>query len=898
MTVATANSGINTTASSDIFQILLQDESGQTILGIDDGTLRQTLQIIITNISGRNIESQNLAAYPVSPTNYHFRVRFRPGTLLLSNQITLLEANQGWKVYQEGHDFYFLFPGVLTINNGNSITLSLQNISAAPEGGSRGTRVEVIFDKFKYQGTNEELGGTRLQYLNIVNQRGRQQIPLYAGFIGSNTILNDGTANDLILTIQFLPNASVNFQVVGQTPETSTTTKDAVMSLQAAQLDSSQVNDSNINIVLVKDAQSIPPVLNSASGSTGSTEITYYLQGTQTTAGSLGLRGVNQNSQSQGTVEEIVNDGATKFTISFDTDNSAAWALTTPSDANGVSITVDNQFPNAARWVGGKIERIGMAPQWSFICETGWSTTGREEILRLRITNLKTNLPPGYANLYVNYENIPGYWDGRIRCPIHKGALVYRNDRIGVGTNNPNTKLEVAGGRLRVSRSDSSNAGVIEISNGSKTNYLFTDGTSGHLYLRTDSANHHLILQGDGASHGNVGIGTTNPLDRLQVGEGAYKTAMGKSATQELDYGTSYIAFNGARNALGEWVFDTDNMNNGGVVIYGGIAHGLSIATIPSTGGTQKKLSDRDIFNAIKLRINANGNVGIGTTNPQAKLEVPGGAIFSGVAVGVDPPGDVNPPFPYETVSTTNTGYNLRLHSSQGIHFHAGNQSVPQMGIYANGNVEIITDLLLKRFPANDTTQSLTKLSLVNRRAGGALQEWALYTSAVGGGFGVNPNAFEIWEYPATLSRFQIRSGGNTILVPKGGNVGIGTESPLEQLHVSSNLRVDGELRTITGQKPIIAQRFSQTVSTSSSPYSGSNNFNTNYQADAYFVVSSRFQTSAGTLTLSNINNLWHINLSWSFPTPGPGVPTPPSSITYTADLTFIHRSLIHRIGL
>jgi hypothetical protein len=69
--------------------------------------------------------------------------------------------------------------------------------------------------------------------------------------------------------------------------------------------------------------------------------------------------------------------------------------------------------------------------------------------------------------------------------------------------------------------------------------------------------------------------------------------------------------------------------------------------------------------------------------------------------------------------------------------------------------------------PPNDTTQDNAAFVLANRGAGGAPYTWVLQTAAVGGGFGVTPNALEIWEYPqdatpgCCLPRLRILPGGN-----------------------------------------------------------------------------------------------------------------------------------------
>lgn len=125
-----------------------------------------------------------------------------------------------------------------------------------------------------------------------------------------------------------------------------------------------------------------------------------------------------------------------------------------------------------------------------------------------------------------------------------------------------------------------------------------------------------------------------------------------------------------------------------------------------------------------------------------------------------------------------------------------------------NSALAVHGDLTVRRFAPNDTTASLTRINLVNRAKGGGEQTWTMYTAAVGGGWGATPNGFDIWEYPATLPRLRIRPGGETLLVPAGGNVGVGTQSPQSRLHVAGgDIRIDGG-RTIsaTGRMHIDGQ--------------------------------------------------------------------------------------------
>ncbi|MCJ8212050.1 hypothetical protein MUY27_20200 [Mucilaginibacter sp. RS28] len=61
------------------------------------------------------------------------------------------------------------------------------------------------------------------------------------------------------------------------------------------------------------------------------------------------------------------------------------------------------------------------------------------------------------------------------------------------------------------------------------------------------------------------------------------------------------------------------------------------------------------------------------------------------------------------------------------------------------------SSIAIQQDPGSDQNQSLTPIALTNRGQNGIPYTWKIYTSAVGGGFGVRPNAFEVWEYPPQL---------------------------------------------------------------------------------------------------------------------------------------------------
>jgi hypothetical protein len=317
-----------------------------------------------------------------------------------------------------------------------------------------------------------------------------------------------------------------------------------------------------------------------------------------------------------------------------------------------------------------------------------------------------------------------------------------KNGNVGIGTDDPKSKLSVVGGTARAGESVDE---YTEIGHGGSNGFINTVG-DGNLDFRHGHST-KMSLRSDG----NVGIGTKSPSAKLEINAGNNETPliiMGNGGVRAVGITQNQVGGNASMELT---TADNDKEQATRLLFRGG-----NNADIEFYRGARK--SER-----VSMIINGtNGNVGIGTTSPKAPLSI------SGDGKEKNPDGSMHITSDCILFGGNNSGkqtdsaqISAGLHQSNSlciVGMSSGTSHTDRKikmwadgGLTINGNVGIGTDSPKIHLAIGDSDTGL------QQHGDGEL---AIYTNNI-----------------------------QRLRVNKSGNVGIGTKSPSAKLEVNGKVK-------------------------------------------------------------------------------------------------------------
>ncbi|MEX2405430.1 MAG: hypothetical protein WD579_02395, partial [Candidatus Paceibacterota bacterium] len=275
------------------------------------------------------------------------------------------------------------------------------------------------------------------------------------------------------------------------------------------------------------------------------------------------------------------------------------------------------------------------------------------------------------------------------------------------------------------------NVGIGETAPGSKLS-VSGGGTFGSGYDTTAAPTNGLLVEG------NVGIGTESAGSILDVnGTLTARTRLDMSGLSLLIWGSDA----GGNNRVLSGAPNIESQDSAGLEI--GTNSAAPLALYTNSGE--------------RMRIDSNGNVGIGTTSPLARLSVEGAGSSTGLAFAVSDTNDVSRFVIQDQgnvgIGTTSPTTLLHIESSNGGEMFSINDSGAASVTDANPFIRFEGDVNNLGFLGYNDSLS-NHLALFNELDGDIR-------------LGVN--------------------GSEAVRIQSGGNVGIGTTTPTKQLSVDSN---------------------------------------------------------------------------------------------------------------